>query len=472
MAAITRTLRSQTRKAAISAASLGLLLGCGADFDTQDKVSTLRVFAVQSDAPYAAPTLDPSSPSQVHLTMLSHNALPEDAGALPVQRLWFSGCDDLPGDQYFTCLARMAALWKLYATPGRLALKDGESWSPVDDLPKDLSPGERNNALLPLLQMANPTLPVELAESYFNTFRIGAGERFTYPIPPLIVENHKNTDPGVPPYGLAFVFFTACAGHVDLAPEWANLDLGTNLRDATLGFPLVCRSGTETNPGEETLVPSGTGNQLDSDYFVGGYAQQFVYSDPSVNKNPVIDGVTFADYRYRFDLEQGLVIRQARTAEDKPMTDNAGQPVWEEQPVDSSVACFGGNCVPELPPAIDCASSKAPKVKACRDHCPSYELHPNMTEGSNNDTDTFSSQDGTTVGEQMWIDYYADRGEFDGTAKSLRDATLGWLPATQGQNIGDKWKPPADPGPVLLWAVVHDSRSGAAWLRLQVCVTE
>jgi hypothetical protein len=94
-----------------------------------------------------------------------------------------------------------------------------------------------------------------------------------------------------------------------------------------------------------------------------------------------------------------------------------------------------------------------------------------MDPGKNNDIDTFSSGSGGIVGEQMWIDYYSDRGEFDGPAKSLRDASLGWLPTTQNHDIGEKWSPPSDVRPALLWAVVHDSRGGTAWLRLQVCVT-
>jgi len=450
MAKFSRTLRARCVSGLLCSVSVVASTGCGADFDSPDKVETLRVFGVQKDHPYAAPTVDTASPSEVHLTMLSHDGSPlasdtsstNDASTTgdtsrTVQRLWFSGCDDLPGDEYFSCLLRIDLMWREWESwsPGHpnVQLTEGTSWSLWKSL-KDKSTAYIET----LLQTLNPTLPFELAEAYFDTYRIGAGERFTYTIPPGIIENHRSTtDSKIPPYGLAFVFFTACAGNkpnLFEAPEWQDIDptsLGT-LTNATLGFPLICKDDA--------------GNTLDSDNFIAGYTQQFVYGDGSANLNPVIDSVTFNDVKYDFDS------------------------------VDAGMPCLNDACVPDLVPSLDACKKEVsadrknatpPHVNACSEHCPTYELIPGMTAAKNNDIDTFTSAGGSPVSEQMWIDYYADQGTLKGSARSLRDTTLGWF-----DDHGQKCTPPAstDQGPALLWAVVHDNRGGVAWIRVQVCI--
>jgi hypothetical protein len=83
----------------------------------------------------------------------------------------------------------------------------------------------------------------------------------------------------------------------------------------------------------------------------------------------------------------------------------------------------------------------------------------------NNEIDLFASSGGNSIGEQMWIDYYADRGTFDRAVKLLRDTKLGWF-----EDHASHWKPPSDTGPVNLLIVVHDNRGGAAWARTVLCV--
>lgn len=463
--------------------------GCGAGFDSPDWVKTLRVLAVQKDHPYAAPTTDPSNPSQVNLTMLS------DDGALkwtdtprPIQRLWFSGCDDLPGDQYFTCLARMYGLWQLYAkthpgnNPGQV-LAEGQTWSPVDDW-STLSADEQTQSAVALVSLVGAKIPADLAVSYVSTYRIGAGSYFTYPIPPLIIENHQpSSDPRIPKYGLSFIFFTACAGQIDVAPNWQNVNIGQTLIDATLGFPFVCKDDT--------------GALLGPDDFVSGYTQLFVYGKGTANNNPVIDGVRFkgnivgADAGVDADASangyvggevgaDAAAISDADADVDASAISDAGANGYVGANLDAganmgantSAYCINGDCVPLVAPTR--AASDPCKdlplslhVPACSGNCPTYAFQPSIdtSDPRNNDIDTFASIDRSPVGEQMWIDYYTDRGSLNHAVRNLHDANLGWF-----DDYAVSWTPPSDAGPVNLWAVVHDNRGGTAWVRLVVCV--
>ena len=223
----------------LALAPLLAAVGCGAGFDSPDLVKSLRVLGVQKDHPYAAPTVDPANPSLVNLTMLDDDGKQSYTDTpRPIQRLWFSGCDDLPGDQYFTCLVRMYFLWQYYTqyitTNPDKTLQEGGSWSPADPgvLPDD--------QVAQLVSEVNPRIPADQARAYLSTFRIGAGSRFTYPIPLDIIQNHQpSSDPNIPAYGLSFIFFTLCAGTIDVAPGWQGLNISDTLQNAALGFP-VC----------------------------------------------------------------------------------------------------------------------------------------------------------------------------------------------------------------------------------------
>jgi hypothetical protein len=58
----------------------------------------------------------------------------------------------------------------------------------------------------------------------------------------------------------------------------------------------------------------------------------------------------------------------------------------------------------------------------------------------------------------MWIDYYSTRGGLKSATRLLHDATSGWSNA-----YGTVFYAPDTPGPVELWAAVHDNRGGVAW---------
>ena len=139
---------------ACSAAFLGLfLLGCGPDFDPPSELHSLRVLAVQKDAPYAQPG------QTVHLQMLwedASNERPRD-----VQIAWSGPCFDPLGDLYYGCFADPKAFSSMLTL-------NSDSTSFV--VPKDII-----------------------------TRR------------PL-ADDSKNA-----PYGLTYVFFAACAGKLELA---------------------------------------------------------------------------------------------------------------------------------------------------------------------------------------------------------------------------------------------------------------
>lgn len=440
-------------------------IGCGAGFDSPDWVKSLRVLSVQKDYPYAAPTVDAANPSEVKLTMLDYDGT-QGYTAKPksIQRLWFSGCDDLPGDQYFTCLARMNILWQRYIAahpeenyPGETLL-DGNSWSPAD--PAATDPGYLpDDMVIPTVSELNPLIPHDAvqARAYLKTYvRVGAGSRFTYPVPPHIIDNHRpSPDPSIPRYGLSFIFFTDCVGHIDIAPNWQNVDIATTQRDAILGFPFVC-------------LDNDTNKALGPDDFVSGYTQEFVYGDGTANSNPAISGVSFTG--------PGITHSDADAGTDA----DAGANTGADPGVAPEAYCIDGPCVPLVAPKESLpdpckGTSKLPRVRACAGKCSTYSFAPTMKPEDNNDKDTFASDEKhTDVGEQMWVDYYTDRGTLKHTVRLLRDGSAGW--SNDDPSLGwsdgfsNQWTPPADAGPVNLWAVAHDTRGGTGWVRLQICV--
>jgi len=438
--------RSCNRRIGLAFAALALLLsatGCGADFDSQDVVKTLRVLAVQKDQPYAPPTTDPANPSVVNLSMLSYDPRLEP-GADPgsTERLWFSGCDDLPGDVYFTCLVRMYYLWQAYTAVPRNSLGEGESWSPVDDL-AGMDPSQQADAAFSVTQQINPGIPQELAVSYLSTYRIGSGYTFQYSIPPLIIENHQRSpDLSIPPFGLSLIFFTACTGHIELAPEWHNVDFGAQLRNATLGFPFICVEG-KGQPGVDT-----GGTQLGPDDFVAGYTQQFVYGDGSVNNNPVFEnGEVTAATAFSFNDEYVKPTAYCIDSACNPPT-----------------VPLAGVCSEDRDLPVD--SRKFPHVDACSGKCTAHALLPNLARDRNDDNVNFGQAE-PAKGEQMWIDYYADKGSLKHPVRLLRDALEGWSDDNRRDNT---WTAPGKPGPANIWAVVHDVRGGVSWAKLLVCV--
>jgi hypothetical protein len=134
-----------------------VLSGCAPKFESPSKLDTLRVLAVQKDAPYARPG------ETVTMRMLLDDA--SEKAPRDVQVSWFAGCENPPGDVYPGCFASL------------LDADGGHAGAP---------------ALIP-----------------------GSGLEFSYPISKTIISRRPpSSDPKQVPYGLSFVFFAACAGEV------------------------------------------------------------------------------------------------------------------------------------------------------------------------------------------------------------------------------------------------------------------
>jgi hypothetical protein len=170
-------------------ACLPLLAACSEPNDRPSEIDSLRVLAVQSDEPYAAPSSSPQ------LEMLLVDGSP--AAPRTVQTLWLGTCLNPSGDLYYNCYPVLGAT--------------------LDGI------GDR--------ALATQQVPAGTPDG-----TIGFGTRFSARIPADAISS-RPTAPGVIyPYGVVFVFFAACAG---------ELRRGTDL-------PVACvRPGTNEQLGQD-----------------------------------------------------------------------------------------------------------------------------------------------------------------------------------------------------------------------------
>lgn len=105
-------------------------------------------------------------------------------------------------------------------------------------------------------------------------------------------------------------------------------------------------------------------------------------------------------------------------------------------------------------------------VPRCVGDCASYDLKPDIDPSSvERDDVAGTGPDGQPLMEQMWVQFYQTRGDFDHPLRLVNDALAGW-----NEQNDTHWTPPSDPGPIVLWAVVHDNRGGVAWSERRVVV--
>ena len=345
---------------------MGWAAACAPGFDPVSKVNTLRILAVTIDKPYAQPG------DEITFSMTVHDGYGEGGdGAVPrsLEVLWLGGCFNPVGDQYFLCLEQIA---QLVAPLGGGTPPPGGF--PVDLIKQEVVPGSRSGD-------------------------IGTSE-FTLTLPDDIITSRPVPQAG-PHYGIAYVFFAACAGNLVAVP--LESPGGGQVPD----FPLRC------------VDPDG--NVLGSESFSIGYTQVYAFADMRDNTNPPIDGLSL----------------------DGAAIDAAGElPVVPACPVSAedrrTASCGSGE------PTEDCQKIRVGAM--VRD---SAELDPGATD-----------IDGNPAREIIWVTYFSDGGDVSPSLTLVSDATKGYQP-----DFSTEWIPPADPGIYSLWAVARDQRGGSSIIR-------
>jgi hypothetical protein len=343
---------------ALGIISKGAFSGCAAGTDPPSKINSLRVLVVTADKPYAAPG------ETVHFRMEAHDGIPRGEGeeAKEVQIAWIGGCFDPPGDLYYACFEEIAR-----------ALND----------PGSAAAGEISLA-------AGPSLL-----------------DFSLAIPEDIISRRPPPEDG-PYYGIAYVFFAACAGELLPVPP--------------------------TSEGVPTL-PFGcfdeAGRAVGAEGFVPGYTQIYAFADGRRNANPAGEGFVF----------DGALVEDA--AEDPE-----AMPVVKRCPLSDDERRAPG-CSADDP--FEACASYAVDVRVREDIAEPDAQSPNPNGG--------------LLNEIVWVDYHADKGDLDGTVRLITGAVEGYH-----ADHDARWLPPDEPGVATLWAILRDSRGGAKTFRQRVRV--
>jgi hypothetical protein len=149
--------------------------------------------------------------------------------------------------------------------------------------------------------------------------------------------------------------------------------------------------------------------------------------------------------------------------------DNSGKTQFEVAGAAIEADCVGEACQGAPAVEVDCDEQPERCIDACEDDgdasCPELEVKPAIDEKDNVEVDDVSSRlFGSTVTEQMWVNYYVDRGSMS-QVRLLNDATTGWNAKYRGE-----LRAPKDPGPLQIWSVIHDNRGGMEFARVTLQV--
>jgi hypothetical protein len=407
--------RKLARRSALFALLPLALSGCGgASFDDPSIVKGLRILAVEKSVPYPKPQED------IAVTLLFWDGKTTEDNPRDVH-IFFSkvACENPPGDLYYNCLTQLGAGFE-EGTP------DGSN---PDDVPDGGAPdagetdggtsdggaplaGTRAPGFVPLTA-ANLPRGRRLAPSDFvratelerTTDRASSRED-----QPLLADvNHTrgrhyslsadiiHPRMGRDPYGLAYVLFAACPGHLGIVPN-----AGANT------LPFGCFDDVDNH-------------QYGTSDFVLGYTSMYAYEN-RVNMNPIVNSFLFEN------------------------------------------AVIDGSADDSIPPR------HVPACKASdRTQCPKFPIKLDIDRSSAeiDDDPSAVTPDGQKLQEQMWVDFYATKGEFKSSVRLVNDATTGW-----NDDNGTEFSAPAEPGPVRIFAIVHDNRGGVAWREGKIIVDE
>jgi hypothetical protein len=254
-----------------------------------------------------------------------------------------------------------------------------------------------------------------------------ANDRFSVTVPEdIITSRPPPASADQVPYGLSYVFFAVCSGTLDIDPGGS--------------FPLVCFTDED---GSGSFTSGDT--RLGSEDFVVGYSSIFAY-DTIENQNPIVSGIDFNGATFVSESASGVP---------------DGAVALPERDL-----CIGEACTTPTPDDLSASCPEPLTLPVC-DGCDGVPLKPAVDPASAELDEVATRLSGEQLGEQMWINYYSSRGEVDDEVRLLNDATTGW-----SDNFDSDFAAGDEPGVGYVWAVAHDNRGGAEWLRLRVCITE
>jgi len=222
--------------------------------------------------------------------------------------------------------------------------------------------------------------------------------KFTLKLPEDIISRRPPPDYG-PHYGIAYVFFAACAGKVQpVLPD------GTGRAP---DFPLGCFDDA--------------GNRLGSESFVPGYTQIYAFADGRSNNNPVIQGLTLNGK----EIPSADDFDQIPTVKACPLTDEERR-------------------TPRCDREADIADCTSYILEALVD--PSVaEIDPDAT-----------GETGGQLTETLWVSYFSDAGDIAPGIKLVNDPVSGF-----NGELAVTFIPPPEPGITTIWAVLRDARGGS-----------
>lgn len=237
-----------------------------------------------------------------------------------------------------------------------------------------------------------------------NGVRPGFGDTYTITIGDDILAGRTAPATGGPASGSAYVFFVACTGELGLVEDQGTGRAGT--------FPVACFKD---------------GRRLGPDSFVPGYTQIYAFEGGRANANPEAQGLTLDGEPLPEDFAEIPTVPRCRVSAEERR--EAG------------------------------CSAEDPLVA-----CAAYELKAIVDPEVAEDDPSAQQQ---ALKEIVWVNYFADLGDLDGSIKLVSDANKGY--------IGDHavtWIPPAEPGVATITAVLRDARGGSSVVQRLVRVTE
>lgn len=361
---------SPWRRVVLTSLALTLLaLSCTPGFLAPSAVVSLRILAVTADDPYPQPGQEVT----LRMTVTDGVDNQSDPNAEPrdLQILWLGGCVNPDGDQYFLCLESLSEILAPFAQGGL----------PPEDV-------------------------LKLERVAADADGDPDAHTFTFTVPEDIVSRRPEPNAG-PHYGIAYVFFAACAGTIAPVPPEST---GGQVPD----FPLECR--------DEDGLPQG------SDSFVIGYTQVYVFADGRQNDNPPVTGIT---------LDGALL---------------------PEDPAEAPT-------VPTCPVSFDDRRQAGCAANPDLDSCQRVNLRVQVGEPLAEIDVGAEDIEGEPLEEVVWVSYFIEGGDLDPSLALINDATTGRQSSYQTE-----WTPPDTPGLYQVWAVVRDQRGGSSIIRRYINV--